>query len=65
MDLVDGRQLGAGQDRVDRAAAVLVDRRAVVAAAIADIEPCKLAGRNAAAAAEKAVRDDRRGTARG
>ena len=38
MDLVDGRKLGAGQHRGDRAPAVLVDRVLVVLAAIADVE---------------------------
>ena len=57
MDLVHGRELGAGQHRGDRAPAVLVDRGAVVVAAVADVEPGELAGRNAAAAPEEAVRE--------
>ena len=47
----------AGQHRRDRAPAVLGDRVAVVAAAVADVEARELAGRNAAAPAEEAVRD--------
>ena len=46
-----------GQNRGDRAAAIFVDRRAVVAAAVTDVEPGELAGRDAAAPAEEAVRD--------
>ena len=56
MDLVDGHQPRAGQHRVDRAAAVLGDRGAVVAAAPADVEAGDHALRDAAAPAEEAVR---------
>ena len=44
-----------GKHRGDRAAPVLVDRLAVVAAAIADVEAGKLAGRHAALPPEEAV----------
>ena len=58
MDLVDGRELARpGSTAATAQPPVLVDRRAVVVAAVADVEPGELAGRNAAAAAEEAVRD--------
>src|SRR5690348_2183096 len=57
MDLVDGRKLRVRQERGDRAAAVLVDRGALVIAAVADVEAGQLAARHAAAPPEEAVRE--------
>ena len=52
-----GGEFGAGEDRGDRAPPVLIDRGAIVVAAVADVEAGKVAGRDAAAAAEEAVRE--------
>ena len=57
MNLVDGDQLCVGKDGGDRSFAILEDRGAVVLAAVADVEPGNLAGRNAAATAEEPVRN--------
>ena len=57
MDLVHGRQLRAGENCSHRQAPVLVDRRALVAAPVPDVETRKLASGNAAAAAEESVRN--------
>jgi hypothetical protein len=59
MDLVHRRELRARQQRGDRPPPVLVDQRALVIAAIADVETGELARRNAATPAEKAVRHGR------
>ena len=56
MDLMDGRQLCAGQHRLDRTTAVLGDQIWVVAAAIADVEAPHFASRNSAPPAEEAMR---------
>ena len=54
MDLVHCRKLGPWKQRGDSPTTILVDRRAVVVAAIADVQPGKLTGRYAASPAEDA-----------
>jgi hypothetical protein len=60
MDLVNGREFCARKDGVDRAAPVLGDRLALVAAAGADVEAREDAGGHPAAATDEAVRHRRK-----
>jgi len=57
MDLMDRRKLGFGEQRGNGEAAIAGDRLAVVVAAEADVEAGAFADRDAAAAAEEAVRE--------
>src|SRR5688500_17247200 len=56
MHLVNGRQLRSRQHSGDSPRPVLGDRVAVVAAAVADVEPGHVAGGTAAAPRKEAVR---------
>ncbi len=53
---MDRRKRGLGQKRIDCTAAILVDRRAVVVASIADVETGKFSRRNSPTTTEKTVR---------
>ena len=55
MNLVQRDEPGAGQHRLGRTPAVLRDQFRVVAGAEPDVQACHVAGRDAAAPAEKAV----------
>src|SRR5205085_8091945 len=59
MDLVQSHQPRAGRDGGDGEAAILHDRRAVVARAEPDIQPRAEPRRDSAPPSEKAVRDAR------
>ena len=65
MHLVHRNQLGARADRIDGPPTILVNRRSVIVAAIANIQPRELAGRNARRGArESRAEDSPRQTAR-
>jgi hypothetical protein len=55
MDLMDACKRRFGEERIDRNPPILGNRGAIVAAAIADVEPGAFADRDSAAAPEEAV----------
>lgn len=59
MNLVNGDKLRAGQERLFRAPAILVDGGAVVVAAVAHIQPGQFARRHAATPPKEAMRQSR------
>lgn len=57
MDLVDGDEIRAGKNRLDRSFAVFGDRVGIVTAAVTHIQPPRFAFGNATASTEEAVRN--------